>query len=337
MLSRTLRALFVISLATSGTVAWAQVPPGNREYAIAGSVHNEASDAPLADARVQLLDSVGNLVHPMLVTNAHGEFAFGLFRPGEYALVVEHDGYQQVRTAVDITRHDESNIVIRLRAYAGDAPPNGNSVSAHELAIPQKAREAFEKGVAKLGENADYNAAIEQFQRAVGIYPDYYEAYAEIGFANARLKNLPAAEAALRKSVALSAAKYSRPLLLLSMLLNDQNRSADAEPVTRQAVGADAKSWRAQYELARALVGLHHLPEAENSAYAARDLKPESPEVYLLLSEIHRRTHNAPALMQDFDTYLRLAPQGQAAPEVRRLREQLLVFLQTQPKSEAKP
>ena len=336
MLSPSLRAISVVLLATIGIVAWAQVPPGNREYAISGSVHNDASDAPLPDARVQLLDSVGNLVHPMLVTNAHGEFAFGLFRPGEYALVVEHDGYQQVRAAVDITRHDESNIIIRLRAYSGNAAPSGNAVSAHELSVPPKAREAFEKGVGKLGENADYKTAIVHFQRAVDIYPDYYEAYAELGFANARLKNNPAAEAALRKSVALSAAKYSRPLLLLSMLLNDQNRPADAEAVTRQAVAADAKSWRAQYELARALVGLRRLPEGENSAYAARDLKPDAPEVYLLLSDIHRRTHNAAALMQDFDAYLRLAPKGQAAPEVSRLREQLLIFLQTQRKPEAK-
>jgi hypothetical protein len=82
---------------------------------------------------------------------------------------------------------------------------------------------------------------------------------------------------------------------------------------------------------------LRHLPEAEASAYAARALKPENPDVYLLLSEIHRHTQNAKALLEDIDAYLKLAPEGPAAPQIRKLREQLLKFMEAQSKSPAAP
>jgi tetratricopeptide (TPR) repeat protein len=315
----------------------AQVPPGNREYRIAGSVYKENSDSALADARVQLFDSVGNLVRPILATGGRGDFSFGLFPPGEYAIVVDHDGFQQTRVAVDITRHDESNIIVHLRPFSTDAPPVGSSVTAHELGVPKKARESFEKGMSKLQQKPDYSAAINEFQHAIALYPDYYEAHAQIGLAEIHRKNFSAAEAALRKSIALSSGKYPLPLTLLCMILNDQSRFSDAEPVAQQAVAADSTNWRGPYELARALVALRRLSEAEKAAYSARDLKPDNPDTYLLLIEIHRRTRTPQALLQDFDTYLHLAPQGRAAPEVRKLRDQLVVFLQSHPPAEPKP
>ena len=72
--------------------------------------------------------------------------------------------------------------------------------------------------------------------------------------------------------------------------------------------------------------------KSEAAAFAARDLKPDNPDVYLLLSEIHRSTHKAAALLQDLDAYLKLAPQGPAAPQVRKLREQVVKFMESQAK-----
>lgn len=330
MSRKLLHASAVVALAVSASVCTAQVPSPVRSYAISGSVHNDKNDEPIQDARVELLGELGNVVHPVVVTNRNGEFMFGAFRPSEYDIVVERDGFSPVRLRVDISRHDELNVVIRLREDSKDIAPGGNLTSAHELSIPKKAREAFDKGVVDMSPNRDYRRALEDFRRAASIYPGYYEAYAQMGVAYVTIKNFDAAETALRKSIALSSNKYLPPLLLLSMVLNDLNRPIDAEPAARQATLTDPKAWRGHYELGRALLNLHHIEEAESSAHAARDLKPESPDVYLLLGEIHRRTHNAQALLQDFDTYLRLAPDGQAAPEVRRLREQLLARLRTQ-------
>jgi tetratricopeptide (TPR) repeat protein len=271
------------------------------------------------------------------LTGDSGDFSFGQFPQGRYEIVAERDGYQSVRMEAEVTRYDQPNLIIRMRKQLVEANPAGDLTTAHQLAIPQKARAAFEKGIAKADSHGDYKAAVQDFQRALNIYPQYYEAYAELGTAYLRLKDFAAAEKALRQSIEMSAQKYVPPLMLLSMLLNDQNRSVEAEPLARQVIAADSSAWRGQYELSRALLALRRLPEAEASAHAARDLKPENPDIYLLLSEIHRQTQNPSALLQDIDTYLKLAPQGPAAPQVRKLREQLVKFMESQAKGATAP
>jgi tetratricopeptide (TPR) repeat protein len=314
-----------------------QLPGGAKEYMIAGSVRREDTNEVLGGVRVELLASAGNIAHPYILTAQSGEFSFGEFGAGRYEIVAEKDGYQAARLPVEVSRFDQTNLVVRMRKLFAAVNPPGDAISAHQLAVPTNARAAFEKGISKADSHGDYKGAVVQFQRAIKIYPQYYEAYAEMGTAYVRLKDFPAAEKALRQSIALSEQKYVPPVMLLSMLLNDQNRPAEAEPLARQVIAADANAWRAQYELSRAELALRRLPEAEASAYAARNLKPENPDVYLLLSEIHRHTQNANALLQDIDTYLKLAPQGPAAPQVRKLREQLVKFMESQSKSPAAP
>lgn len=316
-------------------ISRAQAP--GHEHTVGGSVRNDENDSPISQVHVQLRTGGGSVAHPVLLTNDNGEFYFGQFPPGEYEVLAELEGYQPARMPVDITRHDEINLIIRLRKLPTRGTPDGGLTTAHELSIPRKAHDAFDKGVAKADSKIDYQGAIQEFQRAIKNYPEYYEAYAEMGLAYIRMKDFPSAETALRKSIELSSAKYAPPLMLLSMLLNDRNHSDDAERVARQAITAEPKNWRGHYELARSLLSQRHVPEAEAAASAARDLKPENPDIYLLLSEIHRSTHNAPALLQDIDTYLKLAPQGLAAPQVRQLREQLVKYMESQPKPEPKP
>jgi tetratricopeptide (TPR) repeat protein len=310
---------------------------GIREYLVAGFVRREDTDEPLPGVRVQLLAAAGNVASSTVLTNTSGEFSFGQFTAGEYEITAEKDGFQSARLPVEVTRYDQPNLVVHLRKQPVAANPAGDATTAHQLAIPQKAQTAFEKGLAKADSLGDYKGAVQDFQRAINAYPRYYEAYAELGTAYVRLKDFRQAEKALRQSIEISEQKYAPPLMLLSMLLNDQNRSGEAEPVARQLTAVDPGAWRGPYELSRALLGLRRLPEAETSAYTSRDLKPENPEVYLLLSEIHRHTQNPSALLQDLDAYLKLAPQGPAAPQVRKLREQLLEFMQSQQHKPAVP
>ena len=318
-------------------VGGAQLPSSARDHAVSGSVRSEENDSPIPQVRVQLQTESGSSAHPTVLTNSSGEFIFGQFPAGEYEVIAELDGYYSARVRVDITRHDAINLIIRLHKLSAAAAPGGDLTTAHQLGIPKKAHDAFDKGVAKADSRADYQGAIEEFQRAIKDYPDYYESYAEMGLTYIRLKDFPSAEKALRKSIKLSSAKYPPPLMLLAMVLNDQNQADDAEAVARQAIAAAPQAWRGHYELARALYRRRQVTEAEAAAFRARDVKPENPDVYLLLSEIHRTTHNAPALLQDFDQYLKLAPRGPSAPQVRELREQLVKYMDSQPQPAPKP
>jgi predicted Zn-dependent protease len=63
--------------------------------------------------------------------------------------------------------------------------------------------------------------------------------------------------------------------------------------------------------------------EAQSSAERARQLAPNAPVVYRLLSNIHLLEKDYAALLQDIDEYLKLDPDSPAGVRARELREQV--------------
>ena len=181
----------------------------------------------------------------------------------------------------------------------------------------------MQKGMDLLYGKSDYQGSIKQFERAIQEYPDYYEAQTQIGVAYLHLKNSASAEQALRKSMELSQEHYVDAFFWLATLLSDTGRFADAEPVARKSVELDPNSWQANAELARALLGLNRAAEAEKSALAASKLRPENAMLYLILANVHGQLQNDPALLEDLNNYLKLAPTGPLADQARAQRKQL--------------
>ena len=154
-------------------------------------------------------------------------------------------------------------------------------------------------------------------------YPDFYEAYAQMGVAYVNLKDNTGAETALRKSYDLSGGKYISACFLLAKLLSFSQRFAEAEPIARRGVEVDPNSWQANEELGRALVGLNRFQDAEQYALNADKEKPDQPAIQLLLADIHSHVRNYPALLDNLNAYLKLAPTGAQADKVRQARDQL--------------
>jgi tetratricopeptide (TPR) repeat protein len=217
---------------------------------------------------------------------------------------------------------------VMLRKLVSGAGSGGPTVSVRQLSIPEKARDAMTKGVSLLYQKADYPGSIKQFQRAIAAYPDFYEAYAQMGLAYMNMKNSAESEKALRKSIEISQGKYADSLFILAALFTGAHRYEDAEPLARKAVSDDPNSWHAQSELAQALLGLERADEAEQYAQAAAKLQPENPTLRLLLADIHIALRNAPALLDDLNAYLKLAPNGPSAAQVRERRDQIQQRLQ---------
>jgi tetratricopeptide (TPR) repeat protein len=217
-----------------------------------------------------------------------------------------------------------SGIYIQLHSVhtAGTMVSGNPTISARELSIPRNAHEDMEKGLAKLNGKSDYQGSIKDFERAIQEYPDYHEAYAQMGIAYLHLKNNASSEQALRKSLELSQNQDVDALIWLATLLSNTNRFTDAEPLARKAVELNPDSWQANSELAQALLGLNRFEEAEKSAQAAVKLKPDNPLLYLIEANIHEQLQD-PALLDDLNNYLKLAPNGPFASQVRKQKEQV--------------
>ncbi len=317
-------ALLAVTPCTAQTGGGAGTRP-NRTQAmnLDGTVYGPDSGMALNNIKIELLSPHGGVVATTF-TDPNGRFSFRGLAPAAYIIQMNESGYDPVHENVDLTFGSSQSVSIFLKTSEAKGPPqNGPMTSAHELALPQKIRDALQVGRKKLYGKKDPRGSLADFQTAIDGAPGCYEAYYELGAARWQLGQTQEAEAAFRKSVELSTEKYGRADLGLGALLADRNQFADAEKILRRGLESEPTSWLGHFELARALFGEGRLEEAETSALQARNLKPDALGVYRLLTNIHLRMNNTVAALQDVDIGSKLAPEGPGGQQAKQLREKV--------------
>jgi tetratricopeptide (TPR) repeat protein len=292
-------------------------------FSISGAVRDSASLQGIAGARVDL-GILGGGTIATVNTGDGGNFLFTDISPGDYYLAAQDLDYEAGSAYVHVEDGPAfgANLFLR-RVGEGRRESKEAEVSVRELSIPRKAHDAMEKGLELLYQKSQYQQSLEQFQRAIRDYPDYYEAYAQIGVAYMSLKEPEKAEQALRTSIEVSKEKYLDAFYLLALLYSNSGRYAEAEPLARKGTELDAQSWQCQYELARALYGLHRFVEAESYAETAVKLQPRNAVMRLELAKIHVQMHKFPAVLDDLNAYLEIVPAGKQSDQVRQARDKL--------------
>jgi len=322
LLSRTLQfASAILSIAVLALPAAGQ--GARRFFSISGNIRDDVTQAAMQNIRIELHADSGELVTQTFTTST-GSFEFGGLRPGSYVVIIQVAGYDSIRDNVDLLNASHGGLLYSLRPLPDPnknvAPSDQPSVSARELKLPLKAQDALHKGLDKLYAKKDPEGSIVFFQKVLEIAPDFYEAHYYIGMAYMFTAKLPEAEAALRSAIEHSDDRYADPHIALATLLIDNKRAEEAEENARRGVELDPQSWQGHMELAKALLALNRPADAEKSALAARKLKPDFPNLYITLANIHIRLQNAPALLDDVNTYLKLAPDGPYSERAKQIK-----------------
>jgi len=296
-------------------------------FSIGGNIRDAGDHRAMENILVTLKLLTGPTVNSVY-TRSNGDFQFDGLSDGDYIIEIGAKDYNTVRETVTISEGSRLGLSIFLTRTGKIVNPASRlSISAHQLSVPHKAHDEFEKGMTLIYLKSDYRGAIAQFQLAIKDFPTYYEAYAEEGGAYYQLQELPPAEEALRKSIDLSSGSYADAMFTLAALFTDTKRYTEAETTSRKGISVDKSSWRGPFELARALTALKQPEEAEKSAEQSRDLMPDNPPVYLLLANIHIQRKDYPALVRDLDEYLRLSPTGPEADQARKTLERVQTLL----------
>ncbi len=172
---------------------------------LSGNIVYANDDQPVEQASVELWSAAGTPVATTM-TGWGGEFHFAELAPGEYLVSVDKSGCEPLWEKVQVP-FSAKRFTARLKRNAAD----NSVVSLRELSIPPKAQMALRDGISLL--KSDLPQAMVNLQRAIALFPDYYEAYYVAGMADLMMERQADAEKAFRQSIELSERTYARPLL----------------------------------------------------------------------------------------------------------------------------
>lgn len=283
---------------------------------ISGSIFIEGENQPAVRIRVAVRAMTGGEV-ASTYTDSGGRFQAASPNAGSYIISVEEPGYEPLQKRVD-QGGVVSGVVLTLKKARAPAA-EGYTVSVRDLSVPGKARKAFEKGIECL-QKKDPAGSVAHFKQATDAFPDYYEAFYQLGLANLELRRGNEAEQALQRAIDLSGGHSADPQFALGAALCDRGAYAEAERIIRRGMEIDSSSWKGHLFLGQALFGQNRLVEAEKSARLALSRKSDLAFGHVLLANIYIRRHDYRSAITELDSFLRLKGDGPTSEQARDVR-----------------
>jgi tetratricopeptide (TPR) repeat protein len=316
--------LLVLSLSPARVFAQIGGAGAGNRVTVTGTVFSSSDNRRIAQASVRLCDAGGTQIEETS-TNESGEFSIRDIERNRYILSISALGYESQDVHLDLSFTSERGTTIVLKPVpdksASSAP--ASSVSAHEMSMPQKARDLMASGMKKIYQDKDPKGGLADLEQATKIAPGYYEAYYQLAMAHLAANQNDEAEEAFQKSIKISGDKYGEAEVGLGTMLLNQGDNAGGEKDIRHGIELSPNFWFGYYELGRALLNDKQVADAEKAGLQARSLAPGAPLVYRLLAIVHMDQKNYPALLDDLDQYIKLDPDSPAGQRAKELRSQV--------------
>lgn len=234
-------------------------------------------------------------------------------------------GYRSDLVSLDRRRtfsgenYDVGTIVLHRTEEAG-APP----VSATSAAAPSSARKAFEKGLEALGKGKTEDAE-KNFEKATSVYPQYAEAWLDLGKLRLQAKADDAAGDAFQHALQADD-KLVEPQVYLGMIATEKKQWADAAKYLDAALKLDPVHFpEAWFNDAVAAYNLHNYADAERNIREALKLDPQNknPRSEYLLGLILAARKDYSGAAEQLRTYLKIAPGADDAEKVKTQLEEI--------------
>ena len=317
--------LGLLALITAGEVPANALPQfASNTVTVSGMVLTEGDNQRIEHVTVRLCDTGGILIEETNTSNSP-EFVFKGLQRGRYILTFEANGFQKTEVHVDLSFASDKGMTVYMKPVtpeSGPQPP-GTMISAHELSMPEAARELVDTGRRKLYAEKNAEGGLKDFEQAVSVAPSYYEAYREIGVAELSMGSADEAIKSFHKSIEVSNDSYGDAEVGLGTLLVEKGDLEAGEKAIRRGVELNPNSWMGFFELGKLELNRDRLGSSLQSAERAKMLSPTSAVVYRLLANIHLRQKNYGDLLADLDAYLKLDPSSAAGVRAKEMREQI--------------
>ncbi len=261
-----------------------------------------------------------------------GKFRFKRVPAGIYVLTAFIPRAARTRRTVEVGpsfADEKGRIEIGLELQPRPRRPNRHQVTTEQLAIPDKARAEYNKGLQRISSH-DSSGAAACFRRAVEAAPLFSLAWYQLGLIACQQKRMSDAEEYFRDALKGMPENYLALLNLGGVLLTQRNTEG-AVAVNQQAVEVRPDDAQAQAQLGYSYLLAGRLEEAEIHLKQTVALDPANyfyPQI--LLAEIYRRRNDLSSMARELEEFLRLHPDspkaGEVAPILEEIRSKMPAF-----------
>jgi tetratricopeptide (TPR) repeat protein len=284
---------------------------------VVGQVRMAMTGQPAQRVSIRLERFGGGLVD-QIDTDSGGRFRFANLPRGYYRVILNVPGYRAVQQDADL------QVVFRASMFFELAPENSGPMALLDVIdarAPVEAREEMARGRLALGKKS-YEESIAHLQKAIVVYPEFYEAHLLLGTALMDEREWKKAETAFQRASELKAGSAAA-ILSLGEVYWRQKRYDEAEKTLLDGLKLDDKSWHGHFTLARLYWDQDNIAKAGPAIGHTLQLKPDFAEAHLLAGNILLKINQSQRALAEYQEYLKLEPKGEFAPQARELVQKL--------------
>jgi tetratricopeptide (TPR) repeat protein len=293
----------------------------NRTFTIDGYV--ALPDGSPARRILVKISNRGGMTREMM-TNDQGRFDFKEMPAGSYRLAAHSAtdlslNSDIVETDTTRTATDTLNVNLFLRRLdSGGETKKASAVSVAEATqkIPKEAQKAFNQGL-KFKDERKFEEALANFNRAVNLFPEYFQALAERGDLYVSHHQLAEAAADFQSALKINA-QYGHALRGGGYCKLEKKDFAGAAHDFEQAITAEPDNFNAYLLLGIANLELDRREAARKALEQALKINPNGAvRAHIYLANLHARQGAYKEAADELHTYL---DQNPADPEAEKLK-----------------
>jgi tetratricopeptide (TPR) repeat protein len=271
---------------------------------------------------VVTLDGFTTTFNGSVLAASNGEFEFKALLPGTYTLIVGVPNRGEIRRTVEVgpgTAGPKNCVQLTFATdeslFAREATRRQGTVSVQDLAIPEKARKAYEAAQRQLARR-NQKKAIECLETAVRLAPGFSGAWNNLGTLFYKSAQYDKAEESFRAALTASPESFE-PLVNLGGVLLTLNRPSEAYTFNLYSVLERPEDALANSQMGMTYFALGRLDLARKYLNGARRIDPgHFSRPQLLLAEICLRMGDRRGAVRELEEYLRYHPDVPNRPKI---------------------
>jgi tetratricopeptide (TPR) repeat protein len=317
---RQFHGRLVGTITAAGVVVLLSALPAAAQGMIQGTVV-DAMGQPVDGAKITIEQTEGVTRKFETKSDKKGSFIQIGLQSAPYKVTAEKDKLGTATANTRVSQRGPATVKLVIGGGAGNDP--GLAAKTAEL------RKAFDEGVA-LSRAGKYDESIESFNKALAVNDKCQDCFYNIGYAHAQKKEYDKAEENYKKAL-LVKPDYAEAYNGLANVYNSQRKFEEAAAASAKAneltagqpgglAGGNADSL---YNQGVILWNSGKIPDAKKQFEAAIAANPNHAESHYQLAMSLVNEGNLAGAATEFNTYLKLSPDGPNAATAKALVAQL--------------